>query len=120
MSFSSLRSTIPEFPPPIEDLYLRAVITLSKLLYGARAYLRGGFRGFKPPQNFQIFFLKSEGKEIERKKMRTDGRRGLIVNTFLGSEIFLSGAQIFPGGIEKFSRGFEKFSGRVEKFSGGG
>ena len=34
----------------------------------ARAYLRGGgFRGFKPPK-FSDFFLKSEGKEIERKK----------------------------------------------------
>ena len=40
----------------------------------------GGFRGFNPPpRNFQIFFLKSEGKEVERKrkKMRRDGRRGV-------------------------------------------
>ena len=38
-----------------------------------RAYLRGGF---KPPPKFSDFFLKSEGKEVERKKMRRDGRRG--------------------------------------------
>ena len=30
----------------------------------------GGFRGFKPPRNFQNFFLKSEGKEIERKRKK--------------------------------------------------
>ena len=36
----------------------------------ARAYLRGGFRGFKPPSKFSEFFLKSEGKEIERKRKK--------------------------------------------------
>ena len=36
-----------------------------------RAYLRGGFRGFKPPPpKFSEFFLKSEGKEIERKRKK--------------------------------------------------
>ena len=38
----------------------------------ARAYLRGrGFRGVQtppPPPKFSDFFLKSEGKEVERKK----------------------------------------------------
>ena len=38
----------------------------------ARAYLRGGFRGFKPPPKFSDFFLKSEGKEIERKRKKKD------------------------------------------------
>ena len=71
--------------------------------------------------------------------MRRDGRGGgLIVNIFLGSEIFASGVQIFSGGIEKFSReggglrnfpgeelrnfrggGLRNFRGGVEKFSGG-
>ena len=32
------------------------------------------------------------------------GGGGLIVNIFLGSEIFSSGVQIFSGGVEKFSR----------------
>ena len=36
----------------------------------SRAYLRGGFRGFKPPPKFSDFFLKSEGKEIERKRKK--------------------------------------------------
>ena len=52
--------------------------------------------------------------------MRKDGGGGLIVNIFLGSEIFLSRVQIFSGGVEKFSGGGEKFSGGGEKFSGGG
>ena len=32
----------------------------------------GGFRGFKPPPKFSDFFLKSEGKEIERKRKKRD------------------------------------------------
>ena len=51
-----------------------------------RAYLRGGFRGFKPPppRNFQIF-LKSEGKEIERKRKKKDvggGGGGYLLTYF--------------------------------------
>ena len=42
------------------------------LLLLSRAYLRGGFRGFKPPPKFSDFFLKSEGKEIERKRKKRD------------------------------------------------
>ena len=52
---------------------------------------------------------------------------GLIVNIFLGSEIFLSGVQIFSGRVENFffflGGGVENFflgGGGVEKFSGGG
>ena len=52
--------------------------------------------------------------------MRRDGRGGgLIVNIFLGSEIFFGwGSDIFRG-VEKFSGGVEIFSGGVEKFRGG-
>ena len=74
----------------------------------------GGFKGFKPPPKFSDFFLKSEGKEVERKrkKMRRDGRGGgLIVNIFLGSEIFSSGVQIFSGGVRNFRGGWEIFGG---------
>ena len=39
-------------------------------ILSASAYLRGGFRGFKPPPKFFDFFLKSEGKEIERKRKK--------------------------------------------------
>ena len=30
----------------------------------------GGFRGIKPPPKFSDFFLKSEGKEVERKRRK--------------------------------------------------
>ena len=61
-----------------------------------KAYLRGGgVRGFK-----------IEGKEVEGKIIKKgQGGGGLIVNIFLGSEIFWSGVQIFLGGGEKFSGG---------------
>ena len=44
---------------------------------GKGVFKGGGVQGVQtpPPRNFQIF-LKSEGKEIERKKMRRDGRGG--------------------------------------------
>ena len=39
----------------------------------ARAYLRGGSGGSNPPPpKFSDFFLKSEGKEIERKRIKRD------------------------------------------------
>ena len=37
----------------------------------SRAYLRGGFKP-PPPPKFSDFFLKSEGKEIERKRKKRD------------------------------------------------
>ena len=70
----------------------------------SRAYLRGG----QTPLKFSDFFLKSEGKEVERKRMKRDvvrGGGGLIVDIFLGVEIFSSGVEIFSGGVEKFSGG---------------
>ena len=81
-----------------------------------KGVFKGGFRGFKPPPQIFRFFLKGEGKEIEkkRKKMGRDGvggDRGLIVNIFLESEIFLSGVQIFSGWVEKFPGGLRNFRG---------
>ena len=70
----------------------------------------------------QDFFLKSKGKEVERKtkKMKRDGC--LLVNICLGVEIFLSRVEIFLGGVEKFSGGggVEKSSGGLRNFRGGG
>ena len=43
-------------------------ITISKGVFKGG----GGFRGFKPPPKFSDFFLKSEGKEIERKRKKRD------------------------------------------------
>ena len=59
----------------------------------SRAYLGGGggFSGFNPPpkkKNAQ-FFLKSEGKELGRKRKKMKGMGGgLPVNIFLGVEIY--------------------------------
>ena len=88
-------------------------ICLSLQLYSmthARAYLRGGSGNSNPPPKFSDFFLKSEGKEIERKRKK---------EIIFGVDIFSSGVEIFSGGIEKFSGGVEKFSWGVGKFSGG-
>ena len=81
-----------------------------------RAHLRGGggLRGYNPPK-FADYFLKSEGKEVERKKMKRDrGGEWLIVNIFLGVEIFRVGLRHFlaggGGGGENF-RGIEKYRG---------
>ena len=55
----------------LDNGFIMLVNEVIKLLFElhTRAYLRGGgFRGFKPPPpEIFIFFLKSEGKEIERK-----------------------------------------------------
>ena len=54
-----------------------------------------GFRVFKPPSpppRFSDFFLRSEGKEVERKKMK-------VVNIFFWVNIFSSGVEIFSGGF---------------------
>ena len=60
-------------------------------LLSSRAYLRGGFRGFKPPPKFSDFFLKSEGKEIESKRKKRDvggGGGGYLLTYFWGLYFF--------------------------------
>ena len=76
-----------------------------------RAYLRGEFRGFNPPRNFQIFFWKSEGKKIERKKKRDVGGGGLPLNIFL--------ELIFSGGLRNFRGGLRNFQWELRNFRGG-
>ena len=73
--------------------------------------------GSKPPKIFR-FFLKSEGKEIERKKEVLRGGGELPLNIFLGLIFFRVGLIYFQGGLRNY-RGVEKFSGGVEKFSWG-
>ena len=103
-------------------------ITEHNSYFNTRAYLRGGgVQGVQTPPKFSDFFLKSEGKGIERiGKKRCWGGGGLPLNIFLGLIFFRVGLTYFQGGlrnyrgVEKFSGGVEKFSGGVEKFSGGG
>ena len=69
----------------------------------ARAYLRGGggFRGFNPPPEIFRFFLKSEGKAIERKR-----KKGCCYFLHIfGVDIFSSGEDISRGGLRNFRGG---------------
>ena len=85
----------------------------------------GGFRGFKPPK-FSDFFLKSEGKEIGKKRKKRD----VHLNIFLGLIFFRVVVEKFSGGEElrnfregglrNFRGGVDKFSGGVRNFRGGG
>ena len=54
------------------------------LLKITRAYLRGGVQGVQtpPPPKFSDFFLKSEGKEIEKKGML--GGVGYLLTYYCG------------------------------------
>ena len=78
--------------------------------------------GSKSDKNFQL----QKKRAIRAISGANSKYHTLIVNIFLGSQIFLSGVQIFSGGLRNFW-GVEKFSGGglsnflgVEKFSGGG
>ena len=52
----------------------------------SKGVFKGGVQGVQtPPRNFQNFFLKSEGKEIERKrKKRMLGGGGYLLTYFSG------------------------------------
>ena len=117
MIHSSMKTTI-DVTRQTKKFYMQANLLLCNFrhcsddvkcsLFQTRAYLRGGFRGFKPPPKFSDFFLKSEGKEIERKRKKRDvggGGGGLPLNIFLGLRFFVSGVEIFSGGVEKLSSG---------------
>ena len=47
---------------------LKVLSTEASYIY--KGVFKGGFRGFKPPPEIFRFFLKSEGKEIERKRKK--------------------------------------------------
>ena len=81
----------------------------------------GGVQGVQtPPKNFQIFFLKSEGKEIERKRKKRMLGGGLHLNIFLGFIFFRVGFRNFHG-VETFSGGggLRNFRGGLRNFRGG-
>ena len=87
------------------------------------AYLRGGVQGVQtppPPRNFQIFFLKSEGKATERKRKKDvvgEGGGSYLLTYIWGWFFFEWGWDIFRGGWGIFL-GDEKFSGSWEIFGG--
>ena len=60
-------------------------------MFVLKGVFKGGVQTPPPPRNFQIFFLKSEGKEIERKKKRCWGGGGLPLNILLGLIFFRVG-----------------------------
>ena len=71
----------------------------------------GGSGGSNPPEIFR-FFLKSEGKEIERKRKKGCwGGGGLPLNIFLGLIFFRVGLRYFQGGLRSFRKGLRNFRG---------
>ena len=54
-----------------------------------KGVFKGGVQGVQtpPPPKFSDFFLKSEGKETERKKGCWGGGGGLLLHIFLGVDI---------------------------------
>ena len=66
----------------------------------------GGFRGFKPPPKRTDFYLKIEGKVVEKKRKKRDGGGGVTCSHIFWVEIFSRVVEIFSGGwVEKFSGG---------------
>ena len=79
-----------------------------------KGVFKGEVQGVQTPPEIFRFFLKSEGKEIERKRKKRDvGGGGIPVNIFLGLIFFRVGLRYFQGGLRNY-RGVEKF------FWGGG
>ena len=63
-----------------------------------KGVFKGGVQGVQTPPKFSDFFLKSEGKEIERKRRKRDVGGGLPLNIFLGLIFFQVGLRYFQAG----------------------
>ena len=89
----SVLSAIPGVVSEVIRIVFRFLLLMLCTLYLLKGVFKGGFRGFKPLPEIFRFFLKSEGKEVERKRKKRWGR--VIVNIFLGVDIFLVGLRNF-------------------------
>ena len=73
-----------------------------------KAYLRGGVQGVQtppPPPEIFRFFLKSDGKEVERKKKKNEKGWGGGLTYFWGLRFFGVGFRYFQGGGLRNFRG---------------
>ena len=116
-------------------LLLTNCVSFHTFICYSQGRIEGGVQGVQPPPPPEIFrfFLKSEGKEIERKRKKEMLRGGgLPLNIFLGWIFISSGVKIFLNGLRNFREGLRNFRGGlrnlsvgweifggVEKFSGG-
>ena len=74
-----------------------------------------------PPPKFSDFSLKSEGKEIERKRKEGCwGGGGLPLNIFLGLRNFREGLRNFREGLRNFRGGLRNYRGGGCEIFGGG
>ena len=81
----------------------------------------GGVQGVQTHPEIFNFFLKSEGKERERKRKKGMlGGGGLPLNIFFGVDIFFEwGWEIFGGGVRNFRGGGWEIFGGLRNFRGG-
>ena len=87
-----------------------------------KGVFKGGFGGSNPspPQNFQIYFLKSERKGIERKRKKACWGGGVPLNIFLGLIFFRVELRYFQGGMRNFREGLRNFRGFLRNIWGVG
>ena len=93
------------------QLQLQTIINIP-LILDDKGVFKEGVQGVQThPLKFLDFFLKSEGKEVERKgkKLKRDGG-GVLLTYFLGLRFFRVGLRNFRG-VQKFSGGFGNFRG---------
>ena len=108
-------------PVHLCSIFNKQLLYDSILLYSKGVFKGGGVQGVQtPPEIFRIF-LKSEGKEIERKRKKRDvgGGGGLPLNIFLGLLFFRVGLRYFQGGLKNFREGLRNLRGWLRNFRGG-
>ena len=79
----------------------------------------GGSGGSTPPPKISDFFLKNEGKEIDRKRKKRGVGGEVPPNIFLGLTFFRVGLRYFQGRLRNFWEGLRNFRGGLKNFRGG-